>query len=145
MAAAADEVESDTEEAPDWAAPPTNEGRSTLYLVLGGAALLLNLALLGFLAFLCVSGATIRPEPLARSPLALPSAVELNADDWVPQIYHTPKTRRNTPRALPAPLVCTFQWRAFRCVEGCTFKVSNLLRKRRLCTARGVDEKRRRN
>ena len=113
--------------------------------MLGGAALLLNLALLGFLAFLCVSGATIRPEPLARSPLALPSAVELNADDWVPQIYHTPKTRRNTPRALPAPLVCTFQWRAFRCVEGCTFKVSNLLVLRRLCTARGVDEKRRRN
>ena len=72
------------------------------------------------------------------------SAAELNADDWVPQIYHTPKTRRNTPRALPAPLVCTFQWRAFRCVEGCTFKVSNLLQ-RRLCTARGVDEKRRRN
>ena len=112
--------------------------------MLGGAGLLLNLALLGFLAFLCVSGATIRPEPLARSPLALPSAVELNADDWVPQIYHTPTTRRNTPRALPPPLVCTFQWRAFRCVEGCTFKVSNLLR-RRLCTARGVDEKRRRN
>ena len=80
----------------------------------------------------------------ARSPLALPSAVELNADDWVPQIYHTPTTRRSTPRALPPPLVCTFQWRAFRCVEGCTFKVSNLLQ-RRLCTARGVDEKRRRN
>ena len=133
-----------TEESPDLAPAPTHEGRGTLYLVLGGAGLLLNLALLGFLAFLCVSGATIRPEPLARSPLALPSAVELNADDWVPQIYHTPKTRRNTPRALPAPLVCTFQWRAFRCVEGCTFKVSNLL-KRRLCTARGVDEKRRRN
>ena len=113
--------------------------------MLGGAGLLLNLALLGFLAFLCVSGATMRPY----APLALPSAgalpaVELNADDWVPQIYHTPTTRRNTPRALPPPLVCTFQWRAFRCVEGCTFKVSNLLR-RRLCTARGVDEKRRRN
>ena len=113
--------------------------------MLGGAGLLLNLALLGFLAFLCVTGATVRPyAPLARSPLALPSAVELNADDWVPQIYHTPTTRRNTPRALPPPLVCTFQWRAFRCVEGCTFTVSNLL-KRRLCTARGVDEKRRRN
>ena len=90
----------------------------------------------------CVVTCCWRGTPPASA--ALPSAVELNADDWVPQIYHTPKTRRNTPRALPAPLVCTFQWRAFRCVEGCTFKVSNLLR-RRLCTARGVDEKRRRN
>ena len=112
--------------------------------MLGGAGLLLNLALLGFLAFLCVTGATVRPYAPLALPGALPSAVELNADDWVPQIYHTPTTRRNTPRALPPPLVCTFQWRAFRCVEGCTFKVSNLLR-RRLCTARGVDEKRRRN
>ena len=80
----------------------------------------------------------------AAGPLAARAPRPLNADDWVPQIYHTPKTRRNTPRAPPAPLVCTFQWRAFRCVEGCTFKVSNLL-KRRLCTARGVDEKRRRS
>ena len=33
----------------------------------------------------------------------------------------------------------------FMADEGCTFKVSNLLTLRRLCTARGVDEKRRRN
>ena len=57
-------------------------------------------------------------------------------------------SRLDGPRSPDSDELCVIKYlvnrRPFRCVEGCTFKVSNLL-KRRLCTARGVDEKRRRN
>ena len=128
-----------TEESPDLAPAPTHEGRGTLYLV--PAAPGCNLALLGSSpsrACPVPQSAGAADRRRSRCPRPRAERRRLGAAN-----HHTPPSRR-TPRALPPPLVCTFQWRAFRCVEGCTFKVSNLLR-RRLCTARGVDEKRRRN